>query len=89
MTSLYTYAMAAKRQTRKRVVTVKEDSYSALENYAIALNEYYKALRKAGFSVELALGILSDRNTYPGWLLPEPVDPNKIGSIDYDDEDED
>lgn len=81
--------MAAKRRTSKRVATVKEDDYSPLETYAIALNEYYKALRKAGFSVELALGMMSDRSTYPGWLLPEPVDPNKIGSIDYDDEDDD
>ena len=54
----------------------------------IALNEYYKALRKAGFSVEIALGILSDKDAYPGWILPEPVDPNRIGSTEYEDDDE-
>lgn len=88
MTSLYNYAMAQKRKSSRRVATVREDNYTALEQYAIALNEYYKALRKAGFSVELALGILSDKDSYPGWILPEPVDPNKIGSTEYEDDDE-
>ena len=80
--------MTPKRKITKRVSTVKENEYTPLETYAIAMNEYYKALRKAGFSVELALGILSDKNSHPGWLLPEPVDPNKIGSTDYEDDDE-
>jgi hypothetical protein len=80
--------MAQKRKSSRRVATVREDNYTALEQYAIALNEYYKALRKAGFSVELALGILSDKDSYPGWILPEPVDPNKIGSTEYEDDDE-
>jgi hypothetical protein len=76
-------------QRKRKVQTVREDNYSALEQYCIALNEYYKALRKAGFSVELALGLMSDRETYPHWILPEPVEPNKIGSIEYpEDEDE-
>jgi hypothetical protein len=80
--------MTPKRKSTKRVSTVKENDYTPLETYAICMNEYYKALRKAGFSVELALGLMSDRQTYPGWLLPEPVDPNKIGSTDYEDDDE-
>jgi hypothetical protein len=80
--------MAQKRKSSRRVATVREDNYTALEQYAIALNEYYKALRKAGFSVELALGILSDKDSYPGWILPKPVDPNKIGSTEYEDDDE-
>jgi hypothetical protein len=80
--------MAQKRKSSRRVATVREDNYTALEQYAIALNEYYKALRKAGFSVELALGILSDKDSYPGWILPEPVDPNKIGSTEYEDDDD-
>ena len=80
--------MTPKRKTSTRVSTVKENDYTPLETYAIALNEYYKALRKAGFSVELALGILSDHHAYPGWLLPEPVDPNKIGSTEYEDDDD-
>jgi len=80
--------MTPKRKSTKRVSTVKENDYTPLEQYCIALNEYYKALRKAGFSVEIALGILSDKDAYPGWILPEPVDPNKIGSTEYEDDDE-
>jgi hypothetical protein len=73
---------------RKKVVrTVKDENYTALEIYAIAINEYYKALRKAGFSVELSLGILEIRSAYPDWLLPEI--PNVIDPFEYDDEDED
>jgi hypothetical protein len=75
-------------QRKRRIQTVREDDYTALEQYCIALNEYYKALRKAGFSVELSLGILATPETYPGWILPNPVDPNKIGSTEYEDDDE-
>lgn len=80
--------MAAKSTRRRRVATVKEDNYSPLESYCIALNEYYKALRKAGFTVEIALGLISDKESYPAWILPTPVDPNKIGSTDYDDDED-
>jgi len=80
--------MAARKSSRKRVAVVKENDYTPLELYCISLNEYYKALRKAGFSVELALGILSDKDAYPGWIIPEPIDPNKLGSTEYEDDDE-
>lgn len=75
--------MAARK---KRVITVKDERYTPLEMYAISINEYYKALRKAGFSIELALGILEIRSAYPDWLLPEI--PNVIDPFEYD-EDED
>jgi hypothetical protein len=71
---------------KKRVITVKDERYTPLEMYAISLNEYYKALRKAGFSIELSLGILEIRSAYPDWLLPEI--PNVIDPFEYD-EDED
>ena len=48
---------------RKKVLDL--DTYNALDAYSISLHEYYKSLRKAGFSVELALGLMSDRGTYP------------------------
>lgn len=75
--------MAARK---KRVITVKDERYTPLEMYAISINEYYKALRKAGFSIELSLGILEIRAAYPDWLLPEI--PNVIDPFEYD-EDED
>ena len=71
---------------KKRVITVKDERYTPLEMYAISINEYYKALRKAGFSIELSLGILEIRSAYPDWLLPEI--PNVIDPFEYD-EDED
>jgi hypothetical protein len=69
----------------KRVIDL--DTYSKLDAYAISLHEYYKSLRKAGFAVDLCLAIISERSTYPDWLLP--AIPNKIDNIPYeDDEDE-
>lgn len=73
---------------RVAVKTVRDDNYSALENYCIALNEYYKALKVAGFDGATALSLIMEKSSYPDWLLPAM--PNKIDPIEYiDDEDED
>ena len=70
---------------KKKVIDL--DTYSQLDAYSISMHEFYKSLRRAGFAVDLCLAIISDRNTYPDWLLP--AIPNKIDSIPYeDDEDE-
>ena len=71
--------------TKKKVIDL--DTYSALDAYAIAMNEFYKALRRAGFAVDLCLAIITDRAAYPDWALP--VLPNRIDNIPYDDEDDD
>jgi len=64
----------------KKVIDL--DTYSKLDAYSI-----YKSLRRAGFAIDICLAIISDRATYPDWLLPAL--PNKIDSIPYeDDEDE-
>jgi hypothetical protein len=47
----------------------------------------YRSLRKAGFTVEIALAVILEPLAYPSWILPEPIDPERFG--DYDDEDED
>ena len=52
---------------RKRK-TVIDESYSKLDEYAIELNEFYKSLRKAGFSVENALWLLASPESHPEWL---------------------
>ncbi len=70
---------------KKQVIDL--ETYNALDAHAIALNEWYKSLRKAGFSVDLALGILVERDAYPDWIIPGL--PNKIDNIPYDDEDDD
>jgi hypothetical protein len=70
---------------RKKVIDL--DTYSALDAYAIALNEWYKSLRRAGFSTDMALGIIVEKESFPDWILPKL--PNRIDNIPYDDEDDD
>jgi hypothetical protein len=69
---------------KKKVIDL--DTYSQLDAYSISMHEFYKSLRRAGFAVDLCLAIISDRNTYPDWLLP--AIPNKIDSIPYEDEED-
>jgi hypothetical protein len=73
--------MAAK----KKVIDL--DTYNALDAWCIALNEYYKSLRRAGFSEGIALFMVTDRDSYPDWILP--TIPNRIDNIPYEDDDED
>jgi len=74
--------MAAK----KRVIDL--DTYNELDAYCIALNEYYKSLRKAGFSDPTALFLITERQSFPDWILPaKPIE--KIGSIDPDEYEDD
>ena len=74
--------MAAK----KRVIDL--DTYNKLDQWAISLNEMWKALKKAGFSTDIALAIIIDREAYPDWILPtKPIE--KIGSIDPDEFEDD
>ena len=70
---------------RKKVIDL--DTYSALDAWAISLQEMYRALRRAGFDVDLALAIIVEPMSYPRWILPEPVQPDRFG--DYEDEDDD
>ena len=71
---------------RKKAIDLEQ--YSALDAYAIGLNEFYKSLRRAGFSVDLALAIIIERSAYPDWILPTPINPNIPEPDWYDDEDE-
>ena len=71
-----------------RKVKVQDDTYSPLEMYCIGLNEYYKSLRRAGFSVDHSLYLVTAPQTYPATILPSP---NWLPDMPeyYDDEDED
>lgn len=74
--------------TRKRKVqTVDTDSYNRLEMYCIWLNEYYNALKRAGFKDDIALALLSDKDSYPDWVNFKLPTTNEISK--YMDEDED
>jgi hypothetical protein len=48
----------------------------------------YRSLRRAGFDVDLALAIIVEKNAYPDWILPSPINPNIPEPDWYDDEDE-
>ena len=72
---------------RKRVVkTVADESYSKLDQYAIELHEFYKSLRRAGFTVDNALYILSAKQAYPDWM--QDLSPEDIRKHIEDEEDE-
>ena len=70
---------------KKKVIDL--DTYNALDAWAIGLHEMYSSLRRAGFSVDIALGIIMERDAYPDWILPAL--PNRIDNIPYEDEDDD
>ncbi len=53
---------------RKKAIDL--DTYNALDAHAIALNEWYKSLRKAGFAVDLCLAIITAPEAYPDWIIP-------------------
>jgi len=72
---------------RKATKALEDQDYSALDAYCIGLHEYWKSLRKAGFTEGIALFLVTDKDSYPAWILPSPVDPNKFGN--YEDEDDD
>lgn len=70
---------------RKKAIDL--DTYNELDAWAISIQEMYRALRRAGMSVDIALAIIVEPSAYPDWILPSP--PNKIDNIPYeDDEDE-
>jgi hypothetical protein len=59
--------------TRKKKI-VADESYSKLDQHSIWLNEYYKSLRRAGFSVENALWLISTKDSYPEWMDMPTID---------------
>ena len=60
--------MATPRKRTTKVKTVADESYSKLDQYAIELHEFFKSLRRAGFTVDNALYILSAKQAYPEWM---------------------
>jgi hypothetical protein len=85
-------AQKKKRKITRRVGKYEHDKVmSKLDTYAISVREYYLSLRKAGFPVDQALGIINDRASYPDWLIPTAPDINPVNPDHdpYEDEDED
>lgn len=55
-----------KRVARKKVQDA--GSYTRLEEYCIWLNEYYRALKNAGFNDDMAFWLISSEESYPDWV---------------------
>ena len=72
---------------RKATKQLEDQGYSALDAYCIGMYEFAKSLKKAGFDDETMLAIIIERSAYPGWILPDPIEPERLS--DYDDEDDD
>ena len=73
-----------------RKTKVQDDTYSPLEQYCITLNEYWKALKRSGFTDSIAMALLMDRDSYPDWILPKPVDfdPDNPDFSPYEDDED-
>jgi hypothetical protein len=83
-------AAPKKKPVSRQKKVIDLDDYSALDAYAISLNEYYKSLRRAGFSSDMAFWLILDKDSYPDWILPKPINPDHVPLFDpYEDEDED
>lgn len=64
--------MTARKRQPAKVKTV-DDDYSKLDQYAIELHEFYKSLRRAGFTSDNALWLLSAKQSFPDWLQNAPT----------------
>ena len=65
--------MAARKRQPAKVRTVADENYSKLDQYALELHEFFKSLRKAGFSNDNALWLLSAKESFPDWLQKAPT----------------
>jgi hypothetical protein len=79
--------MAARKPVTRAKKAIDLDAYSALDAYCISLHEYYKSLRRAGFSADNAFWLIIERDSYPDWILPvKPIE--KISGNDYEEDDD-
>lgn len=76
---------------RKKVTRAKKtidlEDYNALDAHAIALHEWFKSLKRAGFTDSWIMALITEPSAYPDWILPKL--PNKIDPLPYEDDDED
>jgi hypothetical protein len=79
--------MAARKPVTRVKKVIDLDTYSALDAYCISLHEYYKSLRRAGFSADNAFWLIIEKDSYPDWILPvKPIE--KISGNDYEEDDD-
>lgn len=73
--------------SRKKSKTVADESYSALDMYCIWLNEYFKGLRRAGFTKDDALWIVVTKESFPDWVSYKTPTTTDIQNLLDEDED--
>jgi hypothetical protein len=81
-------ARKPRKNSPKRVRTVKDESYTELEMYCIWLNEYYTSLLKAGFKSDVALTFVMDKVSYPSWVSYRSPSEDEIKRMLDDDDDD-
>ena len=72
---------------RKVTKALEDQGYSKLDAYCIGLYEYFCSLKRAVFSEDIGRFMITEPQAYPHWILPDPIDPERFG--DYEDDDED
>ena len=78
--------MATSRKRTTRVKKVADNDYSKLDEYAIELHEFFKSLRRAGFTIDNALWILSAKEMRPEWMQTAPTLEDVRKYMDEEDE---
>jgi hypothetical protein len=71
---------------RKATKQLVEQDFSALDAYCIGMWEFAQSLKRAGFAEDEIMGIIVERSAYPAWILPDPIEPERFG--DYEDDDD-
>ena len=79
--------MTAKKP--RRVKTVRYEDYTPLEIKAIQVREWYLALVKAGFKPDIAMTLCVMQEGHPDWFAIPTPEPEDIGTVFDDDEDDD
>jgi len=79
--------MATPRKRVTKPKTVADETYNPLEMYCIWLDEYYRALRKAGFSTENALWLVATKESFPEWVSYKAPTEQDIRNLLDEDED--
>lgn len=69
---------------RKKAIDLED--YTALDAYCISLHEWYKSLKRAGFSDSWIVVLITDKDAYPDWILPKI--PNDLEPKPYEDDED-
>jgi hypothetical protein len=69
---------------RKKAIELED--YTALDAYCIALHEWFKSLKRAGFSDSWIVVLITDKQAYPDWILPKI--PNDLEPKPYEDDED-